>query len=173
MLIVIPYQGFSSFFNVFSSFDNSYAATINPVSEEAIDNLVLKSRGAPKKFSPEKVAQIRERVETETIQFNSPTDDRLGAIIKELVPDTTCSTVTYRKLLKECNLVRTSAAIKTTPRVEAYRNIRNAISLCCLANYCQSVVSRATYHSIDDVSIIINEFGDKPKVTSTTNILLT
>ena len=53
---------------------------------------------------------------------------------------------------------------KTHSRVEAFNDTRNPISYCSLLDQVQSSVYRSNFHSIDDVTVLVNQMGEESKV---------
>jgi hypothetical protein len=54
--------------------------------------------------------------------------------------------------------------------LEAFKNIRTPISLCCMVNSLQSIVHRCNFHSVDDVSVLVNPMGTTFQVLKEQNI---
>ena len=104
--------------------------------------------------------------------LNSLTNPQLMQKICEIVKgknkndqaSVSISKTTFKRIKRKCNLNDSTASKKTRGRVEAFGNIRNSITFCCLLSNIQSVVNRANFHSVDDVSVLVNGMGDKPEV---------
>ena len=74
---------------------------------------------------------------------------------------------TQRRLKKELGFKDELATPKTSGRINAFNNMRTHLSLCSLMYYLQNSVTRCNYHSVDDVSVLLNSMGGKPEVVTT------
>lgn len=70
---------------------------------------------------------------------------------------------------KEYNLVEDHSDGKTPSGIEAFKNIRTPITLCCMLNTIQSLVHPANFHSVDDVSVLVDSMTNKVKVNNCKN----
>ena len=137
-----------------------------------IDQIKPKEKGRKSYLRKEDIQILKEKVETNSLLLSSLTQDDLEKEIHDLARsrrfntsyEKLCCKRTLATIIKNCNFITQPAAVKTASRVEAHGNIRNPISLCCLLNYLQMSVVRENYHSIDEVSILVDEMGDKPMV---------
>ena len=75
-----------------------------------------------------------------------------------------CCSKTMYNIRKKCEFDKDEVKGKNAGRIEAFNNIRTPISFCCLLNTLQSLVHRANYHSVDDVSILVNPMNETIKV---------
>jgi hypothetical protein len=80
-----------------------------------------------------------------------------------------CSPKTLYNTKKKCEFHEEEVQPKNGGRIEAFNNLRTPISFCCLLNTLQSVVHRANYHSVDDVSVLINAMDQSIKVLTDKN----
>ncbi len=81
--------------------------------------------------------------------------------------DFNCHPVTIKKYKKLCGFKDELATRKTNGRVTAFNNIRNPISLCSMLATLERYVEKENYHSVDDVSVLINPMGSKLYVVTT------
>ena len=98
-----------------------------------------------------------EEYHQQLLQFVQSRNQNKLAVVK-------CSKTTARAYQRKHGIVQEAARPKTNGRVEAFNNIRNSISLCCLLKTIQSRVHRANFFSVDDVSVLVNPMGAKPLV---------
>ena len=83
--------------------------------------------------------------------------------VTPISPEVRISPETQRRLKKELGFIDELATPKTSGRINAFNNIRIHLSLYSLMYYLQNSVTRCNYHSVDDVSVLLNSMGGKPE----------
>jgi dsDNA-specific endonuclease/ATPase MutS2 len=116
----------------------------------------LDKRGRKPVVSEKGLEKLQEKVTESALSLNGLTADIGGSFDQTLV-----------EIIKEEStnaLAEVKYSSETRRRIIQKNNIRTHISLCSFQNYLQSDVHRSNYHSIDEVSILLNQMGEAPEV---------
>jgi transposase len=132
----------------------------------------LDKRGRKPVVSEKGLKKLREKVTESALSLNGLTadiggsfDQTLVEIIKEestnALAEVKYSSETRRRIIKKCKFTKVKGRPKTPARIAVFTDTH---ILCSFQNYLQSDVHRSNYHSIDEVSILLNQMGEAPEV---------
>lgn len=68
----------------------------------------------------------------------------------------------------QINAIQYKGEARPRARVQAFNDIKNPISLCCMLNFLQNQVVRENLYSVDDVSLLLNKWSE-----NNTDIIIT
>ena len=134
--------------------------------------------GRKRILSIEGLKELRRDIDAEIEELNAPLNDNkyIGKKIMEFAAKEqknvyageglSLSRKTVWRYKQQAGLLPGTADIKSKKRTEAFKNIRNPLSLCASLEAAFRVVDQEIFFSSDDVSILLNGW-EKPKCLTT------
>jgi hypothetical protein len=127
--------------------------------------------GRPNTLSPEAMEILKNEVDEQTKTLTAFTIERFENRINELTKSNKKRKFRHKVCKRTCERIKKQISAftmkgkrKPRSRVEAFNDIRNPISYCSLLNQVQTSVHRSNFHSLDDVTVLVNPMVEECKI---------
>ncbi len=126
--------------------------------------------GRPNTLSPEAMEILKNEVDEQTKTLTAFTIENFENRINELAKSNK-KNFRHKVCKRTCEIIKKQISAftmkgkrKPRSRVEAFNDIRNPISYCSLLNQVQTSVHRSNFHSLDDVTVLVNPMVEESKI---------